>query len=141
MRMVEEQTFVESLAPLAARTPRVVIAGNFATPWALLDVVDRTLPRYRLFALNAQRGFPDRDGVVHETPFVGPGVRASPRLEYLPARLSLVPGCSRAPTCLTWSSCIRPRRARGVSRSAWRSTCCPPPSSRPVRGAAWSLRR
>jgi acyl-CoA hydrolase len=34
---------------------------------------------------------PEREGVVHETPFVGPGVRHSPRLDYLPARLSLVP--------------------------------------------------
>jgi acyl-CoA hydrolase len=34
---------------------------------------------------------PERDGVLHETPFVGPGVRRSPRLDYLPARLSLVP--------------------------------------------------
>jgi acyl-CoA hydrolase len=34
---------------------------------------------------------PDRPGVVHETPFVGPGVRRSARLDYVPARLSLVP--------------------------------------------------
>ena len=39
---------------------------------------------------------PNRDGVVYETPFVGPGMRAtggpsSSRLDYLPMRLSLVP--------------------------------------------------
>jgi acyl-CoA hydrolase len=50
------------------------------------------LPDYKLFVLNAQQGLPDRLGVEHETPFVGPGVRRSERLTYLPARLSLVPG-------------------------------------------------
>ncbi|MCW2570322.1 MAG: hypothetical protein JWO88_380 [Frankiales bacterium] len=91
MRLVDEATLVARLAPLQPGQPRVVVAGNFATPHALLRLVDGALPSYRLFALNAQPGMPERDGVVHETPFVGPGVRHSPRLEYLPARLSLVP--------------------------------------------------
>jgi acyl-CoA hydrolase len=69
----------------------VVAAGNYATPRQLLDVIDRTLPAYQLFILNGQPGLPEREGVVHETPFVGPGVRRSTRLEYIPARLSLVP--------------------------------------------------
>jgi acyl-CoA hydrolase len=71
--------------------PRVVAAGNFATPRELLAVVDAALPAYRLFMLNAQGALPDREGVLLETPFVGPGMRRSPRLSYLPARLSLVP--------------------------------------------------
>ncbi len=71
--------------------PRVVISGNHATPWHTLGLVDAALPSYRLWVLNGQPGLPDRDGVVLETPFVGPGMRRSPRLSYLPSRLSLVP--------------------------------------------------
>lgn len=72
-------------------SPRVIASGNFATPKALLASIDATLPEYRLHVLNAQAGLPDREGVVHETTFVGPGMRRSPRLEYMPCRLSLVP--------------------------------------------------
>lgn len=71
--------------------PRVVVTGNHATPGHLLGSVDGLLPAYRLWMLNAQAGIPDRDGVVLETPFVGPGMRRSPRLRYTPSRLSLVP--------------------------------------------------
>lgn len=71
--------------------PRVVASGNFATPMTLLDAVDRALPDYTLHILNAQRGIPDRPGVILETAFVGPGMRRSPRLHYVPCRLSLVP--------------------------------------------------
>ena len=77
-----------------ARVPpggRVVASGNFATPRHVLDVVDKTVSAYRLNMLNAQRGLPDRDGVVWETTFVGTGMRRSPRLSFVPARLSLVP--------------------------------------------------
>lgn len=91
MRMVGREALLQALAPRTAGHPRVVAAGNFATPLALLEIVDSALPTYRLFVLNAQPGLPERDGVEHETPFVGPGVRASERLTYLPARLSLVP--------------------------------------------------
>ena len=67
-------------------------SGNHATPRALLDCVERALERYRLFMLAAQAPLPDRDGVILETPFVGPGMRdAGARLDYLPMRLSLVP--------------------------------------------------
>ena len=34
---------------------------------------------------------PDREGVTLETCFVGPGMRRSPQLRYIPSRLSLVP--------------------------------------------------
>ncbi len=71
--------------------PRIVTSGSFATPVQLLGELDRLLPTYRLWAVNAQLGLPDRDGVVLETPFVGPGMRSSPRLRYIPSRLSLVP--------------------------------------------------
>ena len=78
------------LAALPAN-PRVVVSGNHATPWHTLRLLDEALPAYRLWALNGQPGLPDRDGVVLETSFVGPGVRRSPRLSYVPSRLSLVP--------------------------------------------------
>ncbi len=71
--------------------PRVVASGNVATPLELLAAVDKALPAYRLNVLNAQPGIPDRDGVVHETSFVGAGMRGSARLAYVPSRLSLVP--------------------------------------------------
>ncbi|HSE08530.1 MAG TPA: acetyl-CoA hydrolase/transferase C-terminal domain-containing protein [Nocardioidaceae bacterium] len=71
--------------------PRVVASGNFATPWRLLAEVDQLLASYRLWILNAQPGIPDREGVELETSFVGVGMRSSPRLHYIPSRLSLVP--------------------------------------------------
>jgi acyl-CoA hydrolase len=90
VRVVTESVLSSVLAGLAG-TPRVVVSGNFATPWQAIKVLDEALPEYRLFALNAQAGIPDRDGVTLESPFVGPGMRASSRLRYLPCRLSLVP--------------------------------------------------
>jgi len=78
-------------------TPRVVTSGNFATPWQALTAVDKALSQYRLFALNAQAGVPDRDGVTLESPFIGPGMRRSPRVRYLPCRLSLVPSLLKGP--------------------------------------------
>ena len=91
MRLVDETGLQAALAPLTAGRTRVVVAGNFATPHTTLSRIDAVLPAYQLFALNAQAGLPERPGVVHETPFVGPGVRGSERLDYVPARLSLVP--------------------------------------------------
>ena len=69
---------------------RVVCSGNFATPFHTLELLDKVVESYRLYILNAQRGIPDRAGVEHETSFVGPAMR-HPRLNYIPARLSLVP--------------------------------------------------
>jgi hypothetical protein len=71
--------------------PRVVMSGNFATPWRALSVLDSAVAEYHLFPLNAQPGIPDQDGVVQESAFVGPGMRGSKRLRYFPCRLSLVP--------------------------------------------------
>jgi acyl-CoA hydrolase len=75
--------------------PRVVISGNHAVPFHTLGLTDQALDRYRLWVLNAPAGLPDREGVVHETPFVGAGMRASSRLSYVPCRLSLVPSLFR----------------------------------------------
>jgi acyl-CoA hydrolase len=92
MRVVSEQQLQQALAALAVTEPRVVASGNLATPRVLLDVLERSTERYRLFMLAAQAPLPDRDGVILETPFVGPGMRgAGERLDYLPMRLSLVP--------------------------------------------------
>jgi hypothetical protein len=71
--------------------PRVVAGGNFATPWRALAVLDAAVAEYRLFMLNAQARVPDRDGVILESPFVGPGMRGRAGLRYFPCRLSLVP--------------------------------------------------
>ena len=73
------------------RPLRVVASGNAAVPWALLGLLDAAVSRYELFMLNAPHGIPFRPGVTHVTPFVGPGMRATPGLSYLPARLSHVP--------------------------------------------------
>ena len=78
--------------------PRVVVSGNHATPWHTVGLVDAALSAYRLWALNGQPGLPDRAGVTPETPFVGPGMRRSPRLSYVPSRLSLVPTLLKSST-------------------------------------------
>lgn len=77
--------------------PRIVVSGNHATPWRLLADIDAQVAVYRLWALNGQRGLPDREGVTLETSFVGPGQRKSPRMAYVPCRLSLVPSLFHGP--------------------------------------------
>jgi acyl-CoA hydrolase len=92
MRVINEQQLEDALTALVVSEPRVVASGNLATPRALLDTLERAVERYRLFMLAAQAPLPARDGVIFETPFVGPGMReAGERLDYLPMRLSLVP--------------------------------------------------
>jgi acyl-CoA hydrolase len=90
MRTITLEELSGVLAPLPP-DPRVVVSGNFATPQATLAALDAALATYRLHALNAQPGLPDREGVTMETAFVGPGMRKSSRLVYIPSRLSLVP--------------------------------------------------
>lgn len=90
MRIVPRERLGTILAAVPG-VPRVVAGGNYATPWSALAVLDAAVAEYRLFMLNAQPGVPDRDGVVLESPFVGPGVRGRPGLRYFPCRLSLVP--------------------------------------------------
>jgi acyl-CoA hydrolase len=91
MRVVSEAALGSELERVPAPCPRVVVTGNFATPLTTLRILDERLARYRLFMLNAQPGIPSRPGVVHETPFVGAGMRGGAGLVYIPARLSLVP--------------------------------------------------
>ena len=88
-----EAEITATLRDLLATTkqPRIVASGNGAIPWELVRLIDATLPTYRLNILNAFPGLPWREGVVHETSFVGAGMRKSPGLAYVPARLSLVP--------------------------------------------------
>ena len=82
---------VKAVGRTAGPAPRVVVSGNAAVPWDLLALVDTSLEQYRLFMLNAPTGIPTRPGVVHETPFVGPGMRRLASLRYIPSRLSQVP--------------------------------------------------
>ena len=91
--------------------PRIVVSGNHAIPFHLLGLVDEVLDDYRLWALNAPTGLPDRAGIRYETPFVGAGMRHSPRLTYVPCRLSLVPSLFRTtmPPDLVLLNTTRPR--------------------------------
>lgn len=91
MEIVNESEVVARLSALGLDEPRVVVTGNFATPWHLLDLAVSALERARLFVLNPQTGWPQREGLVTESPFIGPGIRGSGDLDYLPMRLSLVP--------------------------------------------------
>src|SRR3954453_20663805 len=91
MKKVTPEGLQERLSVLPIEEPRVVVSGNHAVPWVALLAADRALERYRLFALNAPPGMPDRPEVVLETPFVGAGMRGRSGLAYFPSRLSLVP--------------------------------------------------
>jgi acyl-CoA hydrolase len=90
MRVVTVEQLSKILEGLPAN-PRVVASGNFATPKTLLAALDKSVPEFTLHMLGAQVGIPDREGVNYESAFVGPGMRRSPRLHYIPCRLSLVP--------------------------------------------------
>ena len=92
MRVVSEQELEQALRALPGPEPRVVASGNLATPRSSARLAGDRVERYRLFMLAAQAPLPEREGVILETPFVGPGMRdAGERLDYLPMRLSLVP--------------------------------------------------
>ena len=90
MRTITVEEFKRVLQDIPSN-PRVLASGNFATPKTLLEAFDSVVPNYTLHMLNAQIGIPDREGVKYETAFVGPGMRNSPRLDYVPSRLSLLP--------------------------------------------------
>ena len=96
MKRITLEQLTSVLAHLP-ENPRVVVSGNFAAPQALLRALDEQVPAFTLHMLNAQPGIPDRDGVTLETCFVGPAMRHSPRLRYIPSRLSLVPALFRGP--------------------------------------------
>jgi acyl-CoA hydrolase len=74
-----------------------VASGNFATPWIVIDAIDRATPEWTLHLLNGQVGPPSRPGVTLETCFVGPGMRRQPTLAYVPGRLSLLPSLLGGP--------------------------------------------
>ena len=88
---------VKEVLHRAPPNPRIVSAGASIAPLALLQIIDEVLPTYRLNVINAKRGLPVREGVTHETVFVGPGMRGLPSLVYTPCRLSLVPALFRGP--------------------------------------------
>lgn len=90
MKVVNREQLAKILSALP-HNPRVVASGNFASPSALLSVLDASVPEFKLHMLNAQNGIPDREGITYESSFVGPGMRRHPRLVYIPSRLSLVP--------------------------------------------------
>lgn len=90
MTWVSATAAADAVAGLGGR-PRIVVSGNHATPHTLVAAIDAAVPEFRLWALNAQSGMPNRDGVTLETSFVGPAMRNSPHLRYIPSRLSLVP--------------------------------------------------
>jgi len=98
MRTTTIEALRAHVQALPLTDPRVVVSGNHAVPWQLLVEVDKALPAYRLFMLNAPRGIPARAGVIHETPFVGAGMRSSDALAYYPCRLSLVPSLLKSQT-------------------------------------------
>ena len=91
MRILSLEEVGARLGTSSGEEPRVVVSGNFATPTALVDALEASRARCRLFAINAQADWPRRSGLINETPFVGPGMRQDASLEYLPMRLSLVP--------------------------------------------------
>lgn len=90
MRKVTSSELATVLANLEG-SQRIIASGNFATPKSLLKLADENIAEFHLFMIGAQPGIPDRDGVIYETPFIGAGMRRSPRLNYIPCRLSLVP--------------------------------------------------
>jgi acyl-CoA hydrolase len=90
MKVISVEQLKVILGALPAN-PRIVASGNFATPNVLLRAADESIAEFRLNMLGAQKGIPDREGITFETSFVGPGMRRSPRLSYVPSRLSLVP--------------------------------------------------
>jgi acyl-CoA hydrolase len=90
VKVINTEQLKEILGKLP-HNPRVVASGNFAAPNTLLQALETSVPVFRLHMLNAQAGIPDRDGITFESAFVGPGMRHSPRLQYIPSRLSLVP--------------------------------------------------
>src|SRR5450631_4060648 len=112
MGVVQTMSLDQLQSHLAAikGVPRVVVGGNATTPWLVLDAIDRSIERYRLYQLNSPVGIPVRSGVIAETSFVGPGMRHHPALQYVPSRLSMF-RCSSTGLCRRmWSCCtaLRP---------------------------------
>ena len=62
MDIVSEARIAQRLREVPGAQPRVVVAGNAATPWPLVRLLDNTLERYRVFVMNPQDGWPCRPG-------------------------------------------------------------------------------
>jgi len=90
MRVINTDQLKSILGALPPN-PRIVASGNFATPTVLLNAANESIETFRLNMLGAQTDIPNREGISFESAFVGPGMRRSPRLNYVPSRLSLVP--------------------------------------------------
>ena len=65
--------------------------GQLGQPVTLIEALLAARERCRVFQLNAHDSFTANPDFITETPFVGPGMRHDPMLDYLPMRLSLVP--------------------------------------------------
>ena len=91
MHTLTFEEIVARIGTLEGDEPRIVLSGNAATPHTLVTALTQALDACRVFQLNAQCPFGDHPGIICETPFVGPGMRRDPQLDYLPMRLSLVP--------------------------------------------------
>ncbi|HUC06224.1 MAG TPA: acetyl-CoA hydrolase/transferase C-terminal domain-containing protein [Acidimicrobiales bacterium] len=90
-KLVQRLHGLHGNATLGGTEPRVVVSGNFAAPHTLVKALEEALEQCRVFQLNTQEARRHRPGFISETPFVGPGMRHDPQLDYLPMRLSLVP--------------------------------------------------
>ena len=91
MRIISERELGNRFSSLPAKAPRLVVSGNWSTPLRALGIFDANVETYRLFVLGLRQPVTSRPGVRLESPFVGPGMRHSPALDYIPMRLSLVP--------------------------------------------------
>jgi acyl-CoA hydrolase len=90
MRVINQEQ-LKAILSNYSNNPRIIASGNFAAPKVLLSAADEVIPEFILHMLNAHDGIPDREGITHETAFVGPAMRRHPRLNYFPARLSMLP--------------------------------------------------
>jgi len=90
MRVINQEQ-LKAILSNYTNNPRIVASGNFAAPKVLLSAAAEVIPEFKLHMLNAHDGIPDREGITYETAFVGPAMRRHPRLNYFPARLSMLP--------------------------------------------------
>jgi acyl-CoA hydrolase len=90
MRVINQEQ-LKAILSNYTNNPRIIASGNFAAPKVLLTAADEVIPEFKLHMLNAHDGIPDREGIAYETAFVGPAMRRNPRLNYFPARLSMLP--------------------------------------------------
>ncbi|AXE38876.1 acetyl-CoA hydrolase/transferase family protein [Acidipropionibacterium virtanenii] len=87
MRLISIDELDRAVSTLP-EAPRIVSPGGGASPLELLGALDARLERWSLFCVNAPEGVPARDGVTHETVFLGPGSRAAGQVRYFPVPLS-----------------------------------------------------